>query len=176
MSRVRRAEAFRLIRATRDALHWVDPYVDGAVEDAEKIYHVRFQDDERFLALIFPEMDGCRILTPPDEPRTLRDVANRILYNEWTFEDLVEDKGLNPKLHDPAMFAKTRYLDENFDYEKFGMLILAPSNEEEREQSPDGSFFLYDGFHRSLVLAKYLLEEEVEYQQVEGIMVIPRPL
>jgi hypothetical protein len=56
------------------------------------------------------------------------------------------------------------------------MLILAPSTEEEREQSPNGSFFIYDGFHRSLVLAKYLLEEEVDYQQVEGILVIPRPL
>jgi hypothetical protein len=150
MSPVRRAEAFRMIRETRDAVHWVDPYVDGAVEDAEKIYHVRFQDDERFLALIFPEMDGCRILTPPDEPRTLRDVANRIIYNEWTFDELVEDMGLDARLHDPGMFAKTRYIDE--------------------------TFFIYDGFHRSLVLAKYLLEEEVDYQQVEGILVIPRPL
>jgi hypothetical protein len=176
MSKVRRAEAFRLIKETRDRVHWVDRYVDGAVEDAKKIYHVRFQDDERFLSLIFPEMDGCRILTPPDESRTLRDVAHRILYNEWTFEDLVEDMGLAPKLHDPGMFAKSRYLDENFDYEKFGLLILAPSTEEEREQSPDGSFFIYDGFHRSLVLAKYLLEEEIDYQQVEGILVIPRPL
>lgn len=176
MSRVRRTEAFRLIRETRNALHYVDPYVDGAIEDAEKIYHVRFQDDERFLALIFPEMDGCRILTPSDEPRTLRDVANRIIFNEWTFEDLVKDMGFEARLHDPEMFAKASYLDENFDYEKLGMLIMAPSTEDEREQSPDGSFFIYDGFYRSLVLAKRLLEEEVEYQQVSGILVIPRPL
>ena len=55
-------------------------------------------------------------------------------------------------------------------------IFCVGETEQEREQSPDGSFFIYDGFHRSLVLAKYLVEEEIDYQQVEGILVIPRPL
>jgi hypothetical protein len=176
MSRVKRAEAFQLIMETRDALHHVDPYVDDVVENAKKIYHVRFQDDERFLALIFPEVNGCQAIAPLKESRTLRDVANRMIYNDWTFEDLNENLGFSPKQHDPELFVKTRYLDENFDYDKFGLLILAPSTEEERDQSPTGSFYIYDGFHRSLVLAKRLLLEEVEYKQVSGILVIPRPL
>ncbi len=176
MSPVTRAEAFQLIEETRASLHHVDPRADRAVQGAEVIYHVRFQDAERFLALIWPEVEGSRILTPPDEPRTLSDVAHYMIYNSWTFEDLSEGLGLPLKEHDPELFGKSRYLDENFDYEKFGLLILSPSTEEEREQSPDGSFYIYDGFHRSLVLAKRLLMEEVPYQQVAAILVIPRPL
>ncbi|MFB0517637.1 MAG: hypothetical protein ACETWG_13705 [Candidatus Neomarinimicrobiota bacterium] len=176
MSPITRAEAFRLIRKTRASLHHVDPYVDDAVRDAQEIYFVRFQDAERFLALIWPEVEGGRILTPPDEPRTLKDVANRMIYSDWTFEDLNQDLGLPLDEHDPELFVKSLYLDENFDYDKFGMLIIAPSTQEEREQSTDGSFYIYDGFHRGLVLAKRLLREEVDYQQVTAFLVIPRPL
>ena len=176
MSRVRRAEAQKLIAETREALHHVDPYVDDAVRDAEKIYHVRFQDMERFLALIWPDIEGGRILVPPDESHTLCDVANRMIYNSWTFEDLTADMGMPLAEHDPELFVKSRYLDENFDYDKLGVLILAPSTEAERKRSPDGSFYIYDGFHRALVLAKRLLLEEEPYRQVSAILVIPRPL
>jgi len=165
-----------LVEETRAALHHVDPSVDGVVQGAEEIYLVRFQDAERFLALIWPEVDGSRILSLPEEPHTLRDVAHRMIYNSWTFEELTEDMGLPLGEHDPELFAKSRYLDENFDYGKFGILILAPSTEEEREQSPDGSFYIYDGFHRTLVLARRLLLEEESYQQVPAFLVIPRPL
>jgi hypothetical protein len=176
MQRISRANALALIADTRDSRHHVDPYVDGVVEEAKKIYRVKFQDSERFLGLIWPEAPGALLLTPPDESRTLREVANRIIYNSWTFEDLCQDMGLTPDLHDPDLFVKSRYLDEKFDYDKFGLLILAPPTEDEEELCPDGSFYIYDGFHRALVLAKRLLEEEVEYEQVTGILVIPRPL
>ena len=175
MTRMTWPQAVELLDATRAGLHHLDPKVDEALGEARELYQVHLQDDERFLSLTWPEADGSRLLTPTDEGRTLGEVAARLLVNKWTFEKLTADLGLSPVEHDPDYFGKCRYMDDEFDYERFGTLMLAPVTDEEREQSPEGSFFIFDGVHRCLTLAKRLLAQEEDYRQVPALLMIPRP-
>ncbi len=176
MTRMTWPEAMELMDATRAEQHHLDPKVDAALDAARELYQIHLQDDERFLSLIWPEAAGSRLLTPREEGRTLGDVAARLLANEWTFELLVGDMGLSAVEHEPEYFGKCRYIDDNFDYGRFGTLMLAPATDEEHEQSPGGTFFIIDGVHRCLALAKRLLAQEEDYQEVQALLMIPRPV
>ena len=175
ITRIAWPDALDLIESTRTALHHLPSDVEAALGSAREMFRVHLLDDERFLALLWPDVYGSRLLTPPDEPRTLDSVARRLMINGWSFDLLSEDMGLQEEQHDPVQFGKCRYIDENFDYERLGVLMLAPMTDDERMQSPGGSFFIYDGYHRSLVLAWRLLAGEAEYVEVPALLMVPRP-
>lgn len=164
-----------MVRRTRADLHHLHRKVEDHLGHAREIFEVQLLDSERYLALVWPDRDGSRLLTPADRPRTLGDVAKRILLNDWTFELLSEDMGRPVEEHDPVRFTKARYIDGNFDYDRFDTLILAPLTAEEKAQSPEGNFYIYDGKHRALVLAKRLAADEETYKKVPALLMIPRP-
>ena len=55
-----------------------------------------------------------------------------------------------------------------------GFISVVPANDKEREQTPSGSFYIYDGMHKSLVLAVKLLQKEIDYQKIELLYLLPR--
>ncbi len=164
-----------MIQRIKADRHHLYRKVEDHLGHARELYEVHLLDTERYLSLVWPDRDGSRLLTPPDEPRTLGDVAKRLLLNDWTFELLSEDMGLPIEEHDPDRFTKARYIDGLFDYTRFDTLILAPITAEEEAQSPAGNFYIYDGKHRALVLAKRLVADEETYRKVPALLMIPRP-
>ncbi len=83
--------------------------------------------------------------------------------------------GLPREQHHPEWFEKCIAIDEAFDYSRFGFLALAHATESERKQSPRGTFYIYDGVHRTLVLAKRLLSRETNFQLLTALLIVPRP-
>jgi hypothetical protein len=82
--------------------------------------------------------------------------------------------GLMPTYHDPAAFESFRSLDADFDISKFDFIAVTPANDSEKRQSPSGTYYIYDGVHRALVLAHRVMSRQMEYHPVEALLMTPR--
>jgi hypothetical protein len=65
-------------------------------------------------------------------------------------------------------------IDKAFDYGKVGLVALTPLNEPGIRETPAGNYYIYDGVHKSIVLAKRLLRGETEYEPVQILLLTPR--
>jgi len=65
-------------------------------------------------------------------------------------------------------------IDYNFDIDKFESLFLTLLKDCEGKESPEGTFYIFDGVHRSIVLAKKLLIDEIEYTPINAYILVPR--
>jgi hypothetical protein len=118
---------------------------------------------EEFLKLVWQSINETHLLAPPGQPRTLRDCALRLSRFEWEFEAVVQ-----------KWFQPCADIDAAFDYGKVGLLALTPLTEPEKRETPEGNYYIYDGVHKSIVLAKRLLRGEAEYKPVRVLLLTPR--
>jgi len=161
--------------SAREAIgHHVDDRLIREVNAPGKLCLFTLEDEKSFLSLIWQESDYTRLLTPRGQPRTLADVAGRMIENSWTFSSLSRPMGLMPMFHDPAAFESFETLDASFDISKFDFIAVTPANDSERRQSPSGTYYIYDGVHRALVFAYRVLSGQMEYHPVEVLLMTPR--
>jgi hypothetical protein len=152
-------------------------HVDSRLLHESKLghtYSITIEDQETFLSLIWQERDDSRLLTPHDQPRTLRDVAMRIIDGQHTFSSLACDLGRPRDQHRPDWFQKCIPIAESFSYDAFGPVALVPATDGERRQSPNGTFYIYDGIHKTLVLSTLLLNRTLSFRPLDAILLIPR--
>jgi hypothetical protein len=166
-------EAEAVLKQRRDAGLNVDQRLMTEVSKAGQLYRFRFEDQDSFLSLIWTERDDSRLLTPGG-PRTLRDVARRFICDRHTFRAIAGPLGKSKYQHDPAWFGPCVPIDEQFDFDKFGWVAVTPANDSEQQQTPAGTFYLYDGSHKSLVLSVKLLKQQIAYRPVEALYLVPR--
>jgi hypothetical protein len=174
MRRIDAAEAHEVLTAQQRAGFHVDSRLLGEVNKNGQLYVFNLEDEESFLSLIWQESDPARLLTPRGEPRTLNDVGGRLLSNQHTFEALSKEIGLPRTQHQPEWFTKCLQIDANFDFNMFGWVTLVSPTDKERSQSPEGSFYVFDGIHKTLVLTKRLLKHETCFQPVQALFLVPR--
>jgi hypothetical protein len=117
-------------------------------------------------SLVWQSIDQTRPIGPVGHSRTLRDCALRLSGFGWQFESLVQ-AGFSG-------FQTCVDIDAAFDYSKFGWIVVTPLNSRETDETPEGSYYIFDGVHKSIVLAKRLLRQEVEYTSVEALLLTPR--
>lgn len=161
--------------SAREALgHHVDPRLIQAVKGPGNLFLFTMEDEKSFLSLIWQEINPTRLLTPGGQSRTLGDVAGRMIDNSWTFSSLCCPMGQMPMYHDPGLFESFRALDAGFDISKFDFIAVTPANESEKRQSPSGTYYIYDGVHRALVLAHRVMSGQLKYQPVEALLLTPR--
>ena len=154
--------------------HHIDERLIQAVQAPGNLFMISLEDEASFLSLIWQESDPARLLTPPSQPRTLRDVAGRMVDNSWTFASLSTFIGRPSTQHDPTWFERCKRIDSNFDFDQFDFLAIVAANDSERHQSPAGSFYIFDGIHRALVLAHRVLAGNTIYQPTEALLITPR--
>jgi hypothetical protein len=82
--------------------------------------------------------------------------------------------GLPRGQHHPEWFEPCVRIDAAFDFNQFGLVVVEAANDCERRKSPCGSFYLFDGIHRTLVLAKRLLKNETAFQAIQALYLVPR--
>jgi hypothetical protein len=173
MRQVSGTEVLKRLSAREALGHHVDPRLIQEVNAPGSLFLLTLEDERSFLSLIWQEGDYTRLLTP-GRPRALADVAGRMIANSWTFSSLCHPMGLDLKYHDPAAFESFRALDAGFDISKFDFIALTPANEAEKRQSPSGTYYIYDGVHRALVLAHRVMSGQSTYQPVEALLLTPR--
>lgn len=154
--------------------HHFDSRLLRELEREGQLYLFRIEDEATFLSLIWQESDPARLLTPNGRPRTLRDVGERLIGAGYTFESLAKSQGQLRSQHDPQWFEPCVRIDAAFDFTQFGCIAVVAANDGERTQSPCGSFYLFDGMHRTLVLAKRILKRETAFQGIEALYLVPR--
>lgn len=152
----------------------IDSRLMNEVENGGCFYIIELNDEESFFSLIWQEINDSRLLTPKGESRRLLDVAERFIANKYSFEQLSKFTGMAPDQHNPEWFKKCIPINSDFKYANFGLITIVSANDGERKQCPKGSFYIYDGIHKSLVLATKLLKKEIDYQKIEALLLIPR--
>jgi len=133
---------------------------------------VRLEDERSFLSLIWHDVPESRVLSA-NQSLVLGDVARRMIDRDWIFEKLANREIGGD--YSPDYFADCARIDREFQFSKFGWPTLVLPNETERNRAAAGSLYLMDGTHRTLVLARKLLLREIEYEPVEGLLLLPRP-
>jgi len=174
MRQIDQGEARQVLGNHQRAGHQVDSRLLKEIEREGQLYVFRVEDEATFLSLIWQESDPARMLTPNGQPRTLNDVAQRLLREGYTFESLSNCIGLPRSEHHPEWFEPCIQIDAAFDFNQFGWVAVVAANDGERRQSPCGSFYLFDGMHKTLVLAKRLLKRETPFQVIEALYLVPR--
>jgi hypothetical protein len=95
--------------------HHVDARLIQAVKMPGTFFLLTLDDEQTFLSLIWQEIDPTRLLTPHGQPRTLGDVANRMIRLSWTFASLSNPMGLPPTQHVPAAFESFEKINSAFN-------------------------------------------------------------
>ena len=144
------------------------------IDESGQLYLIRLEDEESFFSLIWQESDPARLLTPADQPRATRDVVSRLIANDYSFESLSKTLGKPRDQHHPEWFLPCVEIDRVFDFNKFGWVAVVAANDDGRRQSPGGSFYLFDGMHKTLVLAKRLMNKKTDFQPIEALYLVPR--
>ena len=175
MRQVSRTEVLHVLEERhRTGIH-IDRRVFTAVDASTALFLVTLANEDSFLSLVWQQSDGVRLLAPHGRPRTLRDVAQRMREASSTFEMLASDLGRPKDEHDPDWFRVCAKINAAFDFDRFGWVTVVPANDSERRQTPDGSLYIYDGVHKTLVLSKRLVSGETLFRPVEALLVLPRP-
>ncbi len=175
MKQISEREALGKIQKWQQAGMSISRRVFSAVQAAEDLFLVRLEDRTSFLSLIWQDIPDTRLLTPFCEPRTLQHVAQRMLDQSWTFERLASDLGKPSEEHKPQWFKQCCPICSHFDFDRFGWVIVVPANDHERQCSPTGSLYIFDGVHKTLVLSNLLLSNVIKYQPIDALLLLPRP-
>lgn len=166
MRRVSAHEVRAALGQHRTAGFHVDSRLFREVEKPGDMCVLCLQDTDAFLGLVWQSIDAARPLVPIGEPRSLRDCASRLSAFGWDFKSLVEAGH--------SWFSKCVGIDASFDYSSLGWIAITPCNPSEKRETPGSTYYIYDGVHKSIVLAKKLLKNEVDYQPLEALLLTPR--
>lgn len=174
MKRISREEVMSRLAQHQAAGHNVDPRLPMEVQrPTGSLYLLRIEDEDAFLSLIWLDINEVALLSR-GRPRTVRDVARRVLRDFGSFAALAKPLGRPTIGHSPNWFEHCVKIDEAFDFAMLGLLAVVPANDHEQRQSQDGSLYIFDGMHRALVLGKKLLAKEIAFQPFDVLLLIPR--
>jgi hypothetical protein len=151
--------------------------VDSRLKDEVQkglLFMIILEDIDTFLSMIWHDIKDSRILTPAGQPRTLHDVAKRVIDSGYDFRQLSSNMGYRPEEHNPEWFRKCKTIYDNYDPNKFDWLALTPPTTEEMKVSPNGIYYIYDGCHKALVLTVLLLQGKEIFRPLECLVLIPR--
>ena len=156
--------------------HRVDSRIYRLLYEQNPVYATVIETQEEFLKLIFHEGCPSRLLTPAEQPRSLEDVVNRMENMNLTFETLTHDLSHDRYYHHPEWFSQCVQINSAFTYDYFSPIFLTDSTDLELFQTPGSPFHIYDGTHRSLVLAWKIIKEGFQYERIRAYLFRPRPV
>ena len=160
------AEVTALLQAYRRAGMRVDDRVFREVLEPGKLFLGKLEKAEEFLSLVWQSIDGVRPLAPTGQPRSLRHCALRLSDFGWRFDRLVE-LGY-------TWFGYCAEIDLAFDLNKLGHIALTDLVPAEARETPNGTYYIYDGVHRSIVLAKKLITQQTSFKPINFLLLTPR--
>lgn len=155
----------RLNNHKQNGFH-VDSRLLQAIFQPGQLSLLTLETEDEFLRLVWQAVDETRPLTPKAQPRSVKDCAFRLRFFGWSFEALVG--------HGFPWFQKCADIDLAFDFGKVGWIAVTPLLAGEQKETPHGSYYIYDGVHKSIVLAKRLLCRELHYCAMEVLLLEPR--
>lgn len=132
-----------------------------------KLWLTRFHQTE-FLGIAWQEDDNTRYLSRSLPTRTLGAVAERILAEFGSFEDLASAPAIPGQL-DPRWFRRCADLAGEFDWEKWTKPWFVPAKPSEQRNSSRTTLYVCEGVHRTIVVAAGLLSGTIEWMPMLAI-------
>lgn len=166
MKEISRQEATNLLCRHRAAGFHLDDRVFREVERPGRLFLFSLESADELFRLVWQSTEEVRALAPVGSSRTVGDCAARLAGFRWRFEDLV-DAG-------HQWFRRCLDIDRDFRHASFGYIAVTPVNEHEKRETPAGTHYIFDGVHKTIVLAKKLLRQEVDYVPVGAVLFTPR--
>ena len=160
------ANALKILNAHQLAGNHVDERLFKQLGAPGDLWLFDLNTREEFLSLVLQSNDACRPLAPSGKPRTLYDCASRLKQYKWSFRNLCGACY--------SWFDKCVAIDETFDLPRFNWIALTPLTHGELQESPRGAYYIYYGVHKTIVLAKKLIRNELTYTPITALLLTPR--
>lgn len=173
MKFISKENALAVIKDQQEKGYHIDPKVELATAGAKALFSLTIDDQQTLLSLVMANNSGHRFLTPKKQARTLLAVTERLLENNLHLSDLAH--GNVDEEYNPVWFRPCVEIDAQFDYERFGWVYLTFPAKHHLKYSPGGTFRIYDGNRKCLVLGKRLLAGETSYKKIPALLIVPKP-
>jgi hypothetical protein len=160
------AEARKILIARQTGGDHVDSRLLRELDAPGNLHLLTLKTSDEFLSLIWQSNNECRPLAPAGQSRTLYDCVLRLEQHGWSFRKLCE-AGY-------PWFEKCVGIDDSFDISRFHWVALTPCTNGELRESPRGNYYIFDGVHKTMVLAKKLIRNEVAYTPITTLLLTPR--
>jgi hypothetical protein len=144
----------------------VDRRLQHEIHRPGRLSMITLEAADEFFSLVWQAIPDTGAIAPAGQPRSIFDCGSRLASFSWSFRALVMDGH--------QWFQKCIDIDEGFDSGKFGLIAITPLLADEQRVTPHGTYYVYDGVHKSIVLAKKLLRREMEYRPIEVLLLEPR--
>jgi hypothetical protein len=148
--------------------------------DAEPFTPIVIELEADFWRLIWQSIDLLRFLTPVGSCRTLRCVVDRLNSYHVSLEELALPHARPDITRNTQWFLSCVEIARDFDWHLFqrGGLTNEPiqlriPNVVERSECPDGTWYIKEGVHRTLVAAVLLDQRRIEWRPFQAVVMTP---
>jgi hypothetical protein len=147
---------------------------------ADRFLSIYIEKEPDFWRLIWQSVDLTRFLTPVGKCRTLRCVVDRLKPYNVSLEELAQPKARCDITRNTDWFVPCMQLAQDFDWDRFESLgsiqqairVRAP-NPIERSECPDGTWYIKEGVHRTLVAAVLLDQKKISWRPFSVLRLEP---
>lgn len=165
-----------LLEAQRKNGNLAKSFVEKTIKNSVGFFELIIEDEETLRSLLYPSHPQSRLLAPlkskKDHYYTLGEVVDRMIANNWTFEDLA--KGTIPGDYHTNFFEPMMPIYTNYDPKKANYVLLRPIGERSRYFCPRGLFYIEDGAHRTLVTAYLLKTKQLSFTPLTYHLIQPK--
>lgn len=166
------------IEEAKQIIHAQNGFDNGSfkrkIRNAKLLYYFTIEDSEFLYKLIWHYRKETQVLTPGTwyggKLYTIGDVADYMIEQGWTLEDLHQGKVKGT--YSPDWFESCTKIATQFDYAKFGVLFVQPAHHHEKRDCPYSLFRSIDGAHRLLTLSYLLKTKQISFSPMPIICVV----
>lgn len=152
MHAIDKTDVLHRLLSRRQSGFSVDDRLIKEIHEPGDLFLITLNSQKQFLNLVWQSTSATRPLTPIGSSRTLADCACRLEKFNWSFSEL--------QRNGYSWFERCISLDAAFDFAKFDWIALVPMNQHERQENPLGNYYIFDGVHKTIVLAKNCFGEK----------------
>lgn len=144
------------------------------IDAANHCYSFQLESSSFLSSLVFHFHKATQVLTPTrwwggGRLYPLKDVVSYMQSKHITFEKLAN--GSVQGSYCPSFFTICNKIDQSFDYQQFGSLVLRPLTFSESKDCPRSYFRIIDGMHRALVLAYKSQQDPLFFQPIHCLLI-----
>lgn len=165
-----------LIKRLKQHNAFTNRYAVHAITHAAHLFEFTLADETMFDLCCFHSIKASEILSPPHwyggRTYSFSQVINRFIDLNLTFSDLTSGKASGGP-YSPQWFQSCQSIDDNFDQSQLRTIVLQPIGFWEKRDCPTGLFRVLDGNHRLLVYGLKVAKQEINFEPLHGVMVIP---
>ena len=167
-----------IIANLKEKNNYVNQRMIETIDHARQCFLTTIESPEYLLQLVFHYHKNSQVLTPKrwwggGRLYPMVWVIEFMRSNQWHFEDLAKKQlhNLHSQDYQTEFFEICCDIYKNFDYNKFGHLVLRPLNLAEFIDCPSSTYRVIDGMHRALVLAYKSYENRDFFQPIPAFLI-----